>query len=300
MSAAEVIKPGRFDLSSWGAVSIQGPDAADYLNRMSTVALKNFGVGQVAHGAFLTGRGLVVGLGMLERVATDAFHFWCSAGQAEKVAAHLEQFHFAEKLTVQDISAEYRLVGFWREEPFAGIAEMRTSVGKWNDVSMTAWREDVRPSFIWGKIKRSEKLPDVWLPQSDYDFLRIAAGIPQVGAEVSDHEIVLETSFDRAVARNKGCYPGQEVVERIFTYGSVNRKLVRVEWSGTVPALPAEVKVDGKPAGKWVSAAATPGKTEAGVGLSYIQKAFWGYEGKADAGSATLHWKLDAEKESSL
>lgn len=300
MSAAENINPGRFDLSDWGGVCIQGPDAADYLNRMSTVALKNLAAGNVAHGAFLTGRGLVVGLGMLERAASDTFYFWCSPGQAEKVATHLEQFHFAEKLEVRDVSAEFRLVGFWREEPWPGIPSLQATPGQWRNVSMTAWREDVRPSLIWGKIKRSETLPAEWLPPSAYEYLRIAAGIPQVGVEITEHEIVLEAGFDRAVARNKGCYPGQEVVERIFTYGSVNRKLMRLAWEGAVPALPTDIRIDGKIAGRWVSAARHPGKGDSGVGLGFIQKAFWDYGENADAGSATLHWKLDAQEKSRL
>jgi len=296
--SVDAVKPGRFDLSDWGAVSIQGPDAADYLQRMSTVAVKQLLTGHVAHGAFLTGKGQVVGLGMLERVAANDFLFWCSPGQSQRVAAHLEQFHFAENLNVADASGACALIGFWREEPFAVPGSMQSLSGEWGGALVSAWREDIRPALIWGKIRRTD-FPQIgsWLPHEAWDYLRIASGIPQVGVEISD-EIILETGFDVAVARNKGCYPGQEVVERIFTYGSVNRKLTRVEWSGTLPALPAEVEIDGKAVGKWVSAAFPPGESRHGVGLAYLHKQVWEYTGNAKASEATLNWKPDAQKPS--
>jgi len=293
--SVDAVKPGRFDLSDWGAVSIQGPDAADYLQRMSTVAVKQLSAGSVAHGAFLTGKGQVVGLGMLERVTASDFTFWCSPGQSQRVAAHLEQFHFAENLNVIDASGEAALIGFWREEPFAVPGSMQVLSSQWNGALVWAWREDIRPALIWGKIKRTD-FPQIgpWLPREAWDYLRIASGIPQVGVEVSD-EIILETGFDVAVARNKGCYPGQEVVERIFTYGSVNRRLTKVEWTGTLPSLPVEVAVEGKVVGKWVSAAVPPGESGHGVGLAYLHKQVWDYGGNAQAAGATLNWKLNAQ-----
>ncbi len=295
MPTAEKIKPGLFDLSDWGGVFIEGPDAADYLNRMSTADIKKLGVNGVSHAAFLTGRGLVVALGMLERATSERFFFWHSHGQTEKLLAHLEMFHFAEKITFSDMSSSTALLGFWRQEPFPGVCEMKVSSGEWNDVSMSAWREDARHQFIWGKMDRlvyeeiRSQVP--WLPLSDYEYLRLEAGIPEVGKEAGESDIILETGFDRSVARNKGCYPGQEVVERIFTYGSVNRKLLRVSWEGELPPLPAEFEVDGKTAGRWVSVAVEPGQKDRGVGLAYVQKNFWEYAKGVKVGGATLHWK---------
>lgn len=263
---------GIFDLSDWGVVSITGPDASDYLNRMSTVAIKKMDASRVEHGAFLTGRGLVVGLGYLQKTS-DGYHFIVSPGQAAKVAEHLEQFHFAENLTVADVSSRWAIFAVLHGDFPESTVPLRVH----SESGYEYWLDDSRSGLFWVKMKREgseeflRKFPR--LERAKFERMRIEAAVPQVGAEVSDHDIILEANFDRAVARNKGCYPGQEVVERIFTYGSVNRKLMPVTFSfDQVPLLPIDLTAEGKPAGRLMSIA--PGDGER-VGLAYIQKAFW-------------------------
>jgi folate-binding Fe-S cluster repair protein YgfZ len=48
-----------------------------------------------------------------------------------------------------------------------------------------------------------------------------------------------------ALSFNKGCYLGQEIVERIHSRGSVHRHLRPLELSGPVPAAGTELTMDG-------------------------------------------------------
>ena len=147
---------------------------------------------------------------------------------------------------------------------------------------------------LWIKLKRADAQrflqqsnsisPQVaLLGQHLFEYYRIHAGIPQVGIEASEKEIILETGFDRAVARNKGCYPGQEVVERIFTYGSVNRKLmcVSIDCAGgsmadPIASLPLPLLVDDKPVGNLVSVESCPDDAHRAIGLAYVHRNYWG------------------------
>ncbi len=268
---------GTFDLSDWGTVSISGPDAQDFLQRMSTVDFRTTSAGQINHGAVLTGKGTLVGLGMFHTIALDTFHFILSPGQSKTVAEHLKKFHFAEKLTVSDVSQSYRLYGTWNLPWAIDALLMKATSTTIDGVSYVIWRDDIRPSLVWAQTARSQSsgLGGPLLPPELFHFFRIEAAVPQMGIEATSGEIILETNFDRAVARNKGCYPGQEVVERIFTYGSVNRKLLPLLLDTSGPAVPAELLADGRVAGTIVSAAIDPGRPNQSVALAYVQKNYW-------------------------
>ena len=270
---------GYFDLTRYGLVEVSGPDASDFLQRMSTVDIRKLEIGAVSHGAWLTGRGQAVALGYLIRRTSQDFHVLLSPGQNQRCVDHLEQFHFGENLSVGDRSQDFRCFG---------VVGAPVSPMHWFD---TYFQEDVRPWLGFHLVPTNEApgfiaaLSAPLLSPLLFDYLRIQAGVPEFGREISGSEIFLETGFDRAISRNKGCYPGQEVIERIFTYGSVNRLLKRVEWEGEVPRVPLPLFSGGKEAGTLVSWAEGP-RGSKNVGLAYLAKAFW--SGPLELSSGTL------------
>jgi folate-binding protein YgfZ len=278
------VRGGLFDLSHWGFVAIEGPDAADYLHRMTTWDVKKAQSGTVYHGAFLTGRGNPIAMGFFERLDTEKFLLTFPPGQAAVAAEHAEKFHFAERLTVTDRSNEWGLFGLWNPEDSV-CTEL--GFGKNADpmrIQSGIFRDDSRPSLFWVRIKRDDATSFFDRMRAQYvdllgyrlfEYFRIEAAVPQVGVELGEKEIVLEGNFDRAVARDKGCYPGQEVVERIFTYGQVNKKLlsVKVETLSSFPELP--IAIEG---GSIVALAESPESQHHAVGLAYVNKQFWNSE----------------------
>jgi folate-binding protein YgfZ len=59
------------------------------------------------------------------------------------------------------------------------------------------------------------------------EALRIEAGLPKAGPDLNEDIVPPEANLEgKAFSLNKGCYPGQEVVARMDTYGNVRRKLV--------------------------------------------------------------------------
>jgi folate-binding protein YgfZ len=89
--------------------------------------------------------------------------------------------------------------------------------------------------------------------------LRIAEGIPAYGIDMVERDLPQETSQMRALHFNKGCYLGQEIVERIRSRGNVHRHLRPLELTGPVPESGTEIFLeDGKPAGQITSAAELP------------------------------------------
>ena len=67
------------------------------------------------------------------------------------------------------------------------------------------------------------------------DAFRIAEGIPAYGIDMVERDLPQETSQMRALHFNKGCYLGQEIVERIRSRGNVHRHLRCIGAEGPLP-----------------------------------------------------------------
>jgi tRNA-modifying protein YgfZ len=110
--------------------------------------------------------------------------------------------------------------------------------------------------------------------QATLDVLRIEAGTPVWGAELTENTIPLEAGLrERAISETKGCYTGQEVIIRILHRGHVNwhlRGVLLGDASAPARETPL-VKADGKPVGRITSSAWSPthGQT---IALAYVRR----------------------------
>jgi glycine cleavage system T protein (aminomethyltransferase) len=88
------------------------------------------------------------------------------------------------------------------------------------------------------------------------EILRVEAGIPKMGQDLNEDIVPPEANLEgKSFSLSKGCYPGQEVVARMDTYGSVRRRLVGlVLRESTVPAPGAKIYSGDRELG-WVSSA---------------------------------------------
>jgi len=72
-----------------------------------------------------------------------------------------------------------------------------------------------------------------------FETARIEAGIPRFGEDMDETNLPLECSIgNRAVSYNKGCYIGQEVINRIHSFGHVNRELCGLRLADGLKSLP--------------------------------------------------------------
>lgn len=123
------------------------------------------------------------------------------------------------------------------------------------------------------------------------EAFRLRAADPGVPGELTPNTIPLEAHLDDAVHENKGCYPGQEVVERIRSMGQVPRELVRIHGlSGETPAVAAELRVGDQVAGTLTSVAPDP-VTGGWVGLGYVKRIF----AKSDASYTIAGQSVDVQ-----
>ena len=95
------------------------------------------------------------------------------------------------------------------------------------------------------------------LSQADYQTLRVEAGLPAMGHELTTDYTPLESGIADWVSDTKGCYTGQEIIARQITYDKVTKTLVRLDLEDTVE-LGAKVLGDDKTAGTITSVAHSP------------------------------------------
>ncbi len=293
------LRGGVFDLSAWGTLSIAGPDAADFLQRMSTVSFKAFDGTRAVPGGFLTGRAGVIALGWFLAHEKETFHFVVGPQLVEKTKNHVEAFHFAERLVFEDHSSRWAVLGLWAPpEPLRRAMGLGDNANPLQVHSLStegmefqAWRDDCREALMWVRIKREAAASWLeWLRTFGvsllghrlFEYHRVRAGVVEAGIETSDRDILLEASAERSVARNKGCYPGQEVIERIFTYGQVNRKILPMQWQGELPKgePPVALFADGAEAASLVAWERDPAEAFRGVGLAYVRRSHWDFSGE--------------------
>ena len=103
---------------------------------------------------------------------------------------------------------------------------------------------------------------------------RIASGIPRYGVDIRERDLPQETEQMRALNFNKGCYVGQEIVERIRSRGAVHRKFTGFAFDGAVPIVAGtKILASGKEVGEVTSAASLPfASGEKTIALGYIRR----------------------------
>jgi folate-binding protein YgfZ len=104
---------------------------------------------------------------------------------------------------------------------------------------------------------------------------RIEAGVPRYGADMDESNLPQEAGIEsRAVSFNKGCYLGQEVINRIRSFGQVARTLRGLRLPDDLPALPAhgdKLLKEGKEVGYLTSVVKSPA-LKAHIALGYVRK----------------------------
>jgi len=108
---------------------------------------------------------------------------------------------------------------------------------------------------------------------STLSTLRLEAGIPWFGYDFDEtvipHEAGLENSH---ISYSKGCYTGQEIVERVRSRGHVNRLRAGIEFDGTAAPEPGtKLSVAGKEVGQVTRAAFSPAAGHA-IAMAYLRR----------------------------
>lgn len=201
------------------------------------------------------------------------------ADLAEELEARLTRYLIADDVEVENLSGAWQLIhvvdGSAAPEYPGGFARKATRLGvEGHDLWLPA-------DFAFDGAKLSPE---------EAEARRIAAGVPQWGAELVDGMLPPEAGLDRnAISYHKGCYIGQEVLSRIKTAGKVNRRLARFTVpAGVKPGDELQLPDAQKAAGVITSVSPVADASGEFAALGYVEKA--GFESREfrDPGAGAL------------
>jgi folate-binding protein YgfZ len=272
------------DLSSRGRIRVTGEDRARLLHAMTTNHVQQMKPGDGLYCFFLNSQG---------RILADAFllcfedHFLLDTAPETRTSLyeHLDQYIIADDVTLEDITAQTFSLAI--EGPKSMDAAARCGLQpphhRFSHVQSTemtvasissAASHGVR---IYGAIARkaetvaaAEAAGAIAASAQDAETARIENFIPRYGIDITDTTLPQETQQTHALHFQKGCYLGQEIVERIRSRGHVNRLLMgfRIDGTAVAPAAGAKLMVAGTPSGEVTSSAAT---RDAVFGLALVR-----------------------------
>ncbi|MFO1030326.1 MAG: hypothetical protein U1F60_04575 [Planctomycetota bacterium] len=273
------------DAAPYRLLTVAGPDAAEFLQRLCTQDVLAVAIGSLAPAALLDAKGKLQVTCLLGRLAADRFVLETQAEQAERLAALLDRYHFTEKLTLRLLP-----LGPCWERIGADAGGGGSVAGDEASCVVVYARRGVR-------FERRHGGGPAWpaaheLEPARAECLRMLAGLVRVGVDTEPTTLALEADLDDHCSTTKGCYTGQEIVARIHTYGHVNRRLCLLELAAG-PAVTAPVPVhdeDDLPVGRVMHAVLLPDGS-ARLGFGYLPKDFQAPGTKlrlADGGAVTV------------
>ncbi|MGI8998057.1 MAG: aminomethyltransferase family protein [Pyrinomonadaceae bacterium] len=289
---------GLFDLSARGRIEVGGAEAVQFLNGLITNDVKALQPGAWMLAAFPNVQGrLLAHARVLRPGEATIFIFDTEPTNHATVFSALERFTLAGDFRVRDLTSETACLSV--QGPRAGEI-IGTTLGhdaariERGQVTMASTANSTEQLTIMRATHTGEDGFDLICGANDapalwhtlvnagarpcgfdvLETLRIEAGVPRYGADVSETNVVLEAGLeDKAVSYTKGCYVGQEIIARIHWRGHVAKRIAGLSFTGAAGISPgAEVRAaDGKKIGRVTSATISPalGQTIALAMLKY-------------------------------
>jgi aminomethyltransferase len=261
------------DLSARGRFLARGRDRARYFHNVTSNDVKKLAPG-LGHYAFvLTPQGRIQADLCLLCFA-DYFLLDTEPELRDRLPQLILRYKVADQVELEDVTLTTAAIGLEGPGAAAVLATMSAPIPG-DDYAHLPWGESTvanvsltgQPGFriycpagaLGDMVTKLEAAGAKPAAADDARMVRIQNGKPRFGEDMRETSLPQETGQMQAVSFTKGCYVGQEIVERIRAQGHVNRKLVRLEIESAEPPAPgARITADGADVGEITSSTASP------------------------------------------
>ena len=284
-------------LRTTGWIRISGEDRVRWLNGMVTNSVVALAPGDGNYNLLLNAQGRIQGTAWIF-AEPDHLLLETDLAQVAPMMALLDRFIIMDDVELTDISAE--TTGLLLAGPLAASAlkdcdlagPLQSETG--TRLEQLTWREE--PLRLIRKPGRLFPTWEIWAAPSllaeltqtlehsgvtpshpgVLEVMRLLEGTPKFGVDIRDRELPQETGQTEALHFSKGCYLGQEIVERIRSRGNVNRTFRGFRLTGPLPAPGTPLEANGKSVGELTSVALLPTlpgyPAGLALGLGYIRR----------------------------
>lgn len=267
------------DLGWLRRVKVRGEDRFRWLSGMVTNAVSELAGDAGAWNLVLNAQGRIQG-DLTAWRGGDTLEMEIAADQLDRLLTHFDRFIIMDdvELTPRENETALGVTGPKAGEVLTRLGlpvpaePMKHARAEFNGMSLRIrrdygaigehyeiWTSHHSMAKIWKFFITGGAVP---VGCASVEAFRVAEGIPLYGIDMMERDLPQETSQMRALHFNKGCYLGQEIVERIRSRGNVHKHLRSLELAvghnGSLPAAGAELKLGGVAVGSVTSAAELP------------------------------------------
>ena len=288
---------GIYDLGFRGRISLTGGDRARWANGMVTNNIRDLAAGHGVYAFLLNPQGRILG-DMLVYNEGETLTVETDRSQIEKIIATFDHFIIMDDVEVKNISASWTALGLAGPRSrgilnAAGVEvpelePLQTHIARCNcdcgcanctvvrgeDATQESYEIWLAPKDVYATWQALVAAGATPVGSDALETQRVVAGVPLYGVDIRERDLPQETEQLRALNFNKGCYVGQEIVERIRSRGNVHRKFTGFRIEG-VAAIAAGDKISSgdKEVGEITSVAVLRGASaERTVALGYIRR----------------------------
>ena len=281
-----------FDMSWQAKLIFSGRDRVRWMNGMVTNNIRDLAVGRGVYCFLLTPQGHNQG-DLVAYNRGDYLLATTDLEQAPKITATLQRYIIMDQVDIEDISGKLHSIGVAGPKVLellshAGVDASRLEVEQvidleWRGIGISLAR-NTHPQMdgyeFWAAAENADKLWEALISSgatpagSDaLEMYRIVRGVPRYGIDLRERDLPQETNQQHALNFTKGCYIGQEIVERIRARGNVHRTFIGFEVQGAPPQPGTKVRANDKDVGEITSAARIPFPSgERTLALGYLRR----------------------------
>lgn len=281
------------DRSHEGRFELHGRDRLAIPHRISTNDLTSLKAGEGRPTLFTNANARILDRATFYNLGSHALAL-TEPGRGEALLKYLQRnIFFNDEAQLKDLYAATRqfvLHGpqadavstrFAGESFTHGLSPLHATTAQVGGSEVLFLRDKPISGSHWRVIVANEAVEAVWMALLEagrevglqpagsltYNALRIRAGRPGVGRELSPEYIPLEVGLWDEVSFTKGCYTGQEIIARMESRGKLAKTIVHLKLAGAVEAPAKLLNADGRDVGVLTSSVQTPDGERLGIGV---------------------------------
>ncbi|MBF6568694.1 MAG: folate-binding protein YgfZ [Candidatus Binataceae bacterium] len=269
-------------------IRVFGADRISFLHGMCSNDIRAMKTGEVAPTLLLTDHAHVVA-DMFIYADADAFLIEIERSAWDRARAHLDRFLVADEVEFEQLEelAMLDLEGPRAAELIAGLISQFNELPPWRFAIAGGLRIANLPRLDWPAltiigsqqeitelVRQLKDRGEIEASDETLEAVRIEQGVARAGIDTGERTLALEVRLERAISLNKGCYIGQETLERATAHGALKKKLYGLRLpAGQIPPIGAPVKLAGREVGRITSTAQSPAR--GGIALAILHHDAW-------------------------
>lgn len=246
---------GLIDYSSQALIEVRGADRISFLHNLLTNDVKRLSPGSGCQAALLTPTGKLIS-DLIVLADEEALLLLCEANRAVIVAQTLDRYLFSEQVQIVNHDRKLGVLALQGPRTMEVITQclgkvlslpqpLDHAIASWQELPLRLIRYAIIGSEAIGILCLcpAERLLDVWewwrsegmrfglgvVGWQALNTARLEMGTPWFGLDMDESTLLPETELEKLLASDaKGCYPGQEIVARLATYGTVSKRLMGI------------------------------------------------------------------------